>query len=89
MKTILLAIGIILLFMFLLKQDVQKPEVLIPYPEYASVVVNDGRSVCEKKADMTLQKQWIEKCGGEKCSLQQADVYPLQMYKAWYVDKCE
>lgn len=72
-------ITIPILFIFALAIFSQKePSVrMIPKPAIASVVFNDGRSVCEKKSQMAFSEKWDKLCiknGKEaSCELTESD----------------
>lgn len=75
-----------------LSSRVQEKIELIQKPEYASPIIMDGRTVCEKKSELNLIESWEMKCeenGAEKnCSLPKKDVTPLFEYKALYMKSC-
>lgn len=87
-----LAFGVIFLFALALSGHVQQKIELIPKPEYDSVVVNDGRSLCVKRSEMNLIRDWEKKCdqkGEDKmCSLSKSDATTLFETMKWYTSNC-
>lgn len=89
---ITLAFGFIFLFALALSGHVAPELELIPKPEYASPIIDDGRTMCEKNSEMNLIESWEKACkrnGQERnCSLPKKTVTPMFEYKAWYVNNC-
>lgn len=89
---ITLAFGFIFLFALALSGHVAPTLELIPKPEYASVIIDDERSMCEKRSEMNLIRDWEKACkrnGQERnCSLPKKDTKSMFEYKAWYVNNC-
>lgn len=89
-------IAVAMAFTFLMAYGVsnmaQKKIELIPKPEYASVIIQDGRSMCVKNAEMNLIRDWEKKCdrrGDDKnCPLHKEDASALYATMKWYVNNC-
>lgn len=87
-----LTFGFIFLMALALSGQVAEKVQPIPKPSFDSVMINDGRTICEKKSEMNLIEAWEKKCeenGEDKnCSLPKKDVSPMFEYRAWYVNNC-
>ena len=64
----------------------------IDYPQFKSVVFNDGRHYCEKMADVSLSENWEKRClssGFEKhCSLPEEAVKKLTLASQFFITDC-
>lgn len=60
MKILFLIIAV-----FLIAGCSEPAAVATPQPHVASVVIQDGRSVCQKKVDMAFIARWDKQCSQE------------------------
>lgn len=83
---------VIIIFALAMSNQATQRIDLIPKPTFDSVVIQDWRSVCEKKSELTLIEQWEKKCENtgqdRNCSLPKKDVSQMFQYKTWYVESC-
>jgi len=65
----------------------------VPKPQYASVVIADDRSDCEKLSEIRLSKEWENTCtfnGYDKnCALKQSEARQIFTNKENVVNQCK
>lgn len=61
MKTLLILL-VLSVSAFAFFHTVKANSTLLPRPYFNPVIINDGRSVCEKKADMYFSYEWSKVC---------------------------
>lgn len=99
MKDIMLKIALgtaIVLFIVFLAWLYTAPTAIegpFEYPEVKSVVIEDGRTVCEKKSELVLVREWerlCEKQGNERhCSLDKQTAGQARLYQQLSLERCE
>lgn len=66
---------------------------MVDYPEFRGIVMEDGRTICEKKGDIYMSKQWETACTGRKqekhCRLPKETADQLTQSTAFMVNNCE
>ena len=87
MKYFFLFVVLIFAFSFVLfSQQEEYDDATIAYPGYRNPIINDGRSECEKTADITFDRSWWRICSDSgqniDCSLPKSLVNSILIYRS-------
>lgn len=96
MKALYIAIGIAIFYFLalpgLLGWYFAPEKITVPKPQTTSVVINDGRSLCEKQADIRINQEWEARCAelkfAKQCPLSPEDAKKFSTQKDFIVSQC-
>lgn len=95
-KEMIFAVVLVLAYFFVLPSFLgwyfAPKDTTIEKPQYASVVANDSRSVCEKQSEIRAYQEWKKKCvelkGQKDCFLSKEESDKILSQKEFVVSQC-
>ena len=95
-KEIIVAVLLVLAYFFILPPLLGwyfAPEKLtVSKPQTTSVMLNDGRSLCDKQADIRINQEWEARCAelkfAKQCPLSPEDAKKFSTQKDFIVSQC-